>query len=61
MMSVQVSYPNQFLIFLLFLLVVFSGIEVGARGYDFFDSNPRCNTMVNDAYKDMDYFNKRKI
>ena len=60
-MPVQVSYLNQFLIILIFLVVVFSGIEVGARAFDFFDSKPRCNMMVNEAAKDLDYFTKRKI
>ncbi len=58
-MSVQVSYNKQFLIMMMFLIIILSLLETSARIYDFF--NPECNFMVNEVSKNLDYGLKVEI
>jgi len=59
-MPVRVSYKKQFTLMIMLLVVFLVVIEVPARIYE--SLNPRCYFMiVDEVYKDLDYFTQRKI
>jgi len=58
-MSVQVSYKKQFLLGIMFLLVIIAVVEVIARTYE--THFPNCIFLDQDAFKDTNYYLVRQI
>ncbi len=59
-MSVQVSYKKQFIFGIILLFSFLIIIEIGARGYDYFE--PYCGLKNEQMiYSDLDYESKSKI
>lgn len=58
-MSVQVSYKNQFLVGVFFLLIIIGLVEISLRIYEYI-SIP-CGIFENDAFSNLNYFEKKNI
>ncbi|MGI0010745.1 MAG: hypothetical protein ACREAE_05040, partial [Nitrosopumilaceae archaeon] len=58
-MSVQISYKKQFILGIIFLLVVIVTIEIIARTYEYY--NPPCEFVGRDAFKNIHYSLQRQI
>jgi len=53
-MSVRVSYKKQFILGVIFFLVIIVTVEVAARSYEYFV--PQCKPLEKDVFKNVDYF-----
>jgi len=58
-MSVQVGYKKQFLFGFIFLIIIFSVIEISARSYEFF--NPLCNFISSETQKNISKDSLRQL
>src|SRR3989338_1600269 len=58
-MSVRVSYKKQFLVSILFLLVIIAAVEVVARIIEY--TTYTCSLLNSDTYKNYDYFSIKQI
>lgn len=58
-MSVQVTYKNQIMFFLILFIIVIISVEFGARVFEFI--YPYCMFPHTDAFKEVDWFDSRWI
>ena len=60
-MSVQVEYKKQFLVGIIFIIIILSVFEISARLYEYSPVSQQCYFVDSPAVADMDYFLVKQI